>query len=87
VFSRNFFIDHLSAVSLLLLPNTHGNFTLEERKMFFTCGVKSLLFKEGILNEILEMLEMLFILFSFFVCRKIKREGGVIGLIFFAFPL
>jgi hypothetical protein len=57
MFSRNFFIDHLSPISLLLLPNPHGGFTLEGRKMLFTSGEnRSLVFKEGILNEILEML-------------------------------
>jgi hypothetical protein len=56
MFSRNFFSDNLSPVSLLLLPNTHGDFTLEGRKMLFTGKIRSLFFKEGILNEILEML-------------------------------
>jgi hypothetical protein len=56
MFSRNFFSDRLSPVSLLLLPNTHGGFSLERREIKFTIGGRSLLFKEGILNEILEML-------------------------------
>jgi hypothetical protein len=90
MFSRNFFSDRLSPVSLLLLHNTHGGFTLKGRKMLFTGGAKSLLFKEGILNEIQEMLDLplliYFILFLFIWFRKIKREGDYVGLMFFSFP-
>jgi hypothetical protein len=58
MFARSFFIDNLSPVSLLLLPNTDGGFALDGRTMIFSGGPRSLFFKEGILNEIMEMLEL-----------------------------
>jgi hypothetical protein len=89
MFSRNFFSDHLSPVSLLLLRNTRGRFRLEGRRIKFTDegGARTLFFKEGIVNKILEMLELfLFYSNSFFLFRKLKRESDAISLMLFSFP-
>jgi hypothetical protein len=46
MFARNFFIDHLSPVSLLL-PNEHGDITLEGREIKFTWEERTLFLKES----------------------------------------
>jgi hypothetical protein len=83
IFARNFFCDRLSPLSSLLLPNPHREFTLNGREInfkFWSIGYKSLFFKQGIKNEIMEVLELYFnnfyfyFYFFFFVwCRKLKQ--------------
>jgi hypothetical protein len=78
-------------LSHFLLPNKYGNYKLEGRKATFNSDkngeTRSLIFKEGISDGVLEVFVFLLLfIFIFFLNSKIKYEiengfGGFIFLI------
>jgi hypothetical protein len=78
-----FFLDGFLPLSRLLIFNPHGLFKLEKRKMIFQMipniyHIRSLVLKERISNEILEVFVLFLLIFSilFMFYRKIKHKGN-----------
>jgi hypothetical protein len=61
LFIVNIFSDCSLPLSRLIIPNPHGKFKLEGRNVIFEGGYypRSLILKEGISNEILEVFVLL----------------------------